>query len=132
MHRSSGLLCALLFLLIIMDTESNAQSQPAPVPPDWQTHAERTDYRETPLYEETLAYCRKLVAASSSQIRLSDFGRSGEGRALPLVIAATNGTFTPEATRRAGKVVVSYRPTFMQVRPMVKTRGLRSCATSLC
>ena len=107
MHRSSGLLCALLFLLLIMmDTESNAQSPTALVPPDWQTHAERTDYRETPLYEETLAYCRKLVAASSSQIRLTDFGRSGEGRALPLVIAATNGTFTPEATRRAGKVVV--------------------------
>jgi hypothetical protein len=90
----------------MMDTESNAQSPTALVPPDWQTHAERTDYRETPLYEETLAYCRKLVAASSSQIRLTDFGRSGEGRALPLVIAATNGTFTPEATRRAGKVVV--------------------------
>jgi hypothetical protein len=106
MHRSSGL-CALLFLLlIIMTTEANAQSQPPPVSPDWQTHAEKTDYRETPRYEETLAYCRKLAAASSSQIRLSDFGRSGEGRALPLVIAATNGTFTPEASRRAGKVVV--------------------------
>jgi hypothetical protein len=89
-----------------MTTEANAQSQPPPVPPDWQTHAERTDYRETPRYEETLAYCRKLVAASSSQLRLTDFGRSGEGRALPLVIAATNGTFTPEASRRAGKVVV--------------------------
>jgi hypothetical protein len=89
-----------------MTTEANAQSQPPPVPPEWQTHAEKTDYRETPRYEETLAYCRKLVAASSTQIRLSDFGRSGEGRALPLVIAATNGTFTPEATRRAGKVVV--------------------------
>lgn len=106
MHRSSDLLCALLLLLIIMNTEANAQSQPPPVPPDWQTHAEKTDYRKTPRYEETLAYCRKLAAASSSQIRLTDFGRSGEGRALPLVIAATNGTFTPEASRRAGKVVV--------------------------
>src|SRR5919112_1002383 len=106
MPRSRDLLYALLFLLIIMTTESNAQSPPANVPPDWQTHAEKTDYRETPRYEETLAYCRKLGAAAPSQIRLSDFGRGGEGRALPLVIAATNKTFTPEASRRAGKVVV--------------------------
>lgn len=105
MHRFSGL-CALLFLLIAMTDESNAQHPNTPVPPDWQTHAERTDYRETPRYEETLAYCRKLAAAAPTQIRLSDFGRSGEGRALPLVIAASDGTFTPEASRRAGKVVV--------------------------
>ena len=105
MYRLSGL-CALLFLLIAMTNESNAQSPAPPIPPGWQTHAERTDYRETPRYEETLAYCRKLAAAAPAQIRLSDFGRSGEGRALPLVIAATGGTFTPEASRRAGKVVV--------------------------
>ena len=105
MHRFSGL-CALLLLLIAMTDESNAQSPAPPVPPDWQTHAERTDYRETPRYEETLAYCRKLAAAAPAQIRLGDFGRSGEGRALPLVIAADGGTFTPEASRRAGKVVV--------------------------
>ncbi|MDX6272491.1 MAG: hypothetical protein QOD28_3714 [Acidobacteriota bacterium] len=105
MHRFSGL-CALLFLLIAMTNDSNAQSPSTPVPPDWQTHAERTDYRETPRYEETLAYCRKLAAAAPAQIKLGDFGRSGEGRALPLLIAANGGTFTPEASRRAGKVIV--------------------------
>ncbi|HZH29275.1 MAG TPA: M14 family metallopeptidase [Pyrinomonadaceae bacterium] len=89
-----------------MTDESNAQNPVPPVPPDWQTHTERTDYRETPRYEETLAYCRKLAAAAPKQIRLTDFGRSGEGRALPLLIAAADGTFTPEASRRAGKVVV--------------------------
>ena len=99
------LCCLLLFLLLAMTTETDGQSRTVPVPPEWQTHAEQTDYRETPRYEETLAYCRKLAAASP-QIRLADFGRSGEGRALPLVIAATGATFTPEATRRAGKVVL--------------------------
>jgi murein tripeptide amidase MpaA len=105
MHRIFRDLCATLFLLIAMTPDSNAQSPAPPVPPEWQTHAEQTDYRETPLYEETLAYCRKLAAASS-KIKLTDFGRSGEGRALPLIIAATNKTFTPAASRRAGKVVV--------------------------
>ncbi|HLL70829.1 MAG TPA: M14 family metallopeptidase [Pyrinomonadaceae bacterium] len=108
MQRLSGhyFFCALLFLLITVNKESNAQSQTPPVPPDWQTHAERTDYRETPRYDETLEYSRKLAAAAPSQIRLTDFGRSGEGRALPLLIAAKGKTFTPAASRRAGKVVV--------------------------
>ncbi|HEX8458004.1 MAG TPA: M14 family metallopeptidase [Pyrinomonadaceae bacterium] len=88
------------------DDIANAQSPAPPVPPDWQTHAERTDYRETPRYEETLAYCRKLAAAAPAQIQLTDFGRSGQGRALPLLIASTGKTFTPEASRRAGKIVV--------------------------
>src|SRR5256714_9604970 len=34
------------------------------------------------------------------------FGRSGEGRDLPLLVAASGGTFTPDAARRAGKAVV--------------------------
>lgn len=108
MHRFfCGLCCAALLLLWlnVMTSESNAQSQMPPVPPDWQTQAEKTDYRESPRYEETLAYCRKLAAASPG-IRTSEFGRSGEGRALPLVIASNDGAFTPEASRRAGKVVV--------------------------
>ncbi|MGI9106198.1 MAG: M14 family metallopeptidase [Pyrinomonadaceae bacterium] len=103
MHRFTRLLCGLLLLAVTAD--SNAQNRTPPVPLEWQTHAEQTDYRETPRYEETLAYCRKLAAASP-QIRLADFGRSGEGRALPLVIAAQGKTFTPGATRRAGKAVV--------------------------
>ncbi|MCA1616476.1 MAG: M14 family metallopeptidase [Acidobacteria bacterium] len=86
-------------------TQANSQSASTQVPPDWLTHAERTDYRETPDYEETLAYCRKLAAASPL-IRLSDFGRSGEGRPLALVVAATGNDFAPERARKAGKAVV--------------------------
>lgn len=82
-----------------------AQSLTPTAPPEWQTHAEKTDYRETPRYDETMAFSRRLAAASSL-IRLTSFGESGEGRALPLLIAATGGTFTPEAARRAGKAVV--------------------------
>src|SRR5437868_3230664 len=84
-----------------MTIEANAQNPP----PEWRTPAEQTDYRETPRYDETIAYCRKLAAASPL-IHYTDFGRSGEGRALPLVVAASGDTFTPEAAHRAGKVVV--------------------------
>ncbi|HEX8473773.1 MAG TPA: M14 family metallopeptidase [Pyrinomonadaceae bacterium] len=94
--------------LLILNGMTNAQSQPPPsppVPPEWQTHAERTDYRETARYEETIAYARRLDGASPL-IRYSEFGRSGEGRALPLLVAATGETWTPQSARRAGKAIV--------------------------
>ncbi len=94
-----------LLLLTILTIDTNAQSSAKPVPPEWRTHAEQTDYCETPRYDETVAYCRKL-AANSPLIRYVEFGRSGEGRALPLVIAATGDTFTPAGARHANKVVV--------------------------
>jgi murein tripeptide amidase MpaA len=75
------------------------------VPPDWQTRAEKTDYRETARYEETVAYSKRLDA-SSSLLRYLSFGKSGEGRDLPLLIAAEGETFTPQSARQAGKAVV--------------------------
>ncbi|HEX8710031.1 MAG TPA: M14 family metallopeptidase [Pyrinomonadaceae bacterium] len=100
-----------------------AQSTPPPVPPEWQTRTEKTDYRETPRYDETIEYCRRLAAASPL-IRLESFGRSGEGRSLPLVIAATGETFTPEAARRAGKAVVLIQACIHPGEPDGKDAGL--------
>ncbi|MFN2453955.1 MAG: M14 family metallopeptidase [Pyrinomonadaceae bacterium] len=74
-------------------------------PREWETYAEKTQYRETPRYDETLAYVRRL-AAVSRLIRLKSFGQSGQGRELPLAIAASNETFTPQSARKAGKAVV--------------------------
>jgi hypothetical protein len=82
-----------------------AQSTQPAAPPEWRTHAEKTDYRETPRYEATVAFARKLDEASPL-IRYTSFGQSGEGRALPLLVAATGDDFTPQAARRAGKAVV--------------------------
>lgn len=82
-----------------------AQSEPTGVPREWQTHAERTSYRETPRYDETIAFSRRL-AASSSLIEFQSFGKSGEGRDLPLLIATEGKAFTPQLARRAGKLVV--------------------------
>ncbi|HYG81214.1 MAG TPA: M14 family metallopeptidase, partial [Pyrinomonadaceae bacterium] len=82
-----------------------AQSTTPAAPPEWQTRAEKTDYRETPRYDETVAFARKLDDASPL-IRYAGFGRSGEGRELPLLVAAAGNDFTPQAARRAGKAVV--------------------------
>jgi Zinc carboxypeptidase len=93
------------FVLLAANAAALAQSTSPGVPPAWQTHAERTDYRETPTFDDTISYARRLAAASP-WIRLTTFGKSGEGRALPLVVAAKGGTLTPAAARRAGKAVV--------------------------
>ena len=82
-----------------------AQSNQTNIPKAWETYAERTEYRETPRYDETLRYARRLAAASPL-IRVQSFGKSGQKRDLPLIIAATNETFTPQTTRGAGKAVL--------------------------
>jgi hypothetical protein len=79
------------------------------VPPEWLTVAERSAFRATASYEETMAFLERLAAASPA-IQLASFGASGEGRALPLVVLSAERAFTPEAARaltaQRGKPVV--------------------------
>ncbi len=96
------LFAALIFLSFM---ETAAQSESANVPNEWKTYAEQTDYRKTPRYDETIAYARKLDAASDL-ISYKSFGKSGEGRDLPLLIAATDKSFTPALAHKRGKAVV--------------------------
>lgn len=90
---------------IVMGQTKQVPSTSTPQNTDWQTHAERTGYRETPRYDDTIAYSRRLAAASP-QVRNTGFGTSGEGRELPLIIAAAKGEFTPTAARKSGKAIV--------------------------
>src|ERR1700741_2404487 len=76
-----------------------------PIPPEGRTHAESTDYRETPTYNDTIAFARRLAHASSI-IEYEGFGFSGQGRELPLIIASETQTFTAAAAREQGKAVV--------------------------
>lgn len=75
------------------------------VPPEWRTHAEITNYDETPNYADTISYARRLADASPS-IEYRGFGQSGQGRELPLLIASEAGAFTPEAAKSQNKAVV--------------------------
>lgn len=100
-----------------------AQNNRQGLPDGWKTHAEETSYRETPRYDETVAYSRKLDAASPL-IRYESFGTSGEGRPLPLLIAATGNTFTPQSARAAGKVVLLVQACIHPGEPDGKDAGL--------
>jgi hypothetical protein len=105
--RSVFLRSVLLPILItlILSTDAMTQNKRPTPPADWRTYAEITDYRETPSYDDTVAYSKRLDQASP-WLQYQTFGESGEGRPLPLLIAATDNTFTPAAARKANKAVI--------------------------
>ena len=96
---------ALITLLLVSAISIFSQSESPNIPAAWQTTAERTDYQKTSRYDEAIAYAQKLAAASPL-IRYRAIGKSGEGRDVPLLIAASGLAFTPEIARRQGKAVV--------------------------
>jgi hypothetical protein len=84
---------------------NKAQSESQSVPKEWQTLAEQTDYRKSWNYADTIRFAQKLDKASD-KIVYKSFGKSGEGRDLPLLIVAGDKEFTPEAARKSGKAVI--------------------------
>jgi hypothetical protein len=97
--------CCMIFALFGM-MGVNGQSKEVNIPIEWQTTPENTNYAKTSTYDEAVAYSKKLANASGGLIVYQTYGKSGEGRDLPLLIAADGKTFTPAAARRAGKAVV--------------------------
>jgi hypothetical protein len=72
---------------------------------DWRTAAEIDEYRSTPRLDATMAWLERLAAATD-QIRVGTFGTSPEGRSLPVVVASSDGSFTPQLARERGKTVL--------------------------
>lgn len=75
------------------------------IPQEWLTLAERTDFRKTPKYEETMEYFRRL-ADKSPMVNIESFGVTPQGRELNLVIVDKDGLGSPEAIRAKGRVMV--------------------------
>ncbi len=101
---------AIALLLLCLTNAANAQtrllkSPSEKVPDNWLTKVERTDYHETPRYDETLAFYQR-IAADSPWVKIESFGTSPQGRDLPLVIISNDNTFTPDAAHAKGKLVV--------------------------
>ncbi len=74
--------------------------------PDWRTPAEISDYRTTPDYAETVAYLERIAAAAPTQVRIEDFGKTGEGRNLKIVIASKDGVFEPGTIHASGRSIL--------------------------
>jgi hypothetical protein len=76
----------------------------APDPP-LQSRAERTNYEETSRYDDVTHFFAELQKRSPL-VRVETFGRSQEGRALPLVVLADPPVARPADARTSGKPVV--------------------------
>ena len=72
---------------------------------DFQTHSETTGFQETSRYPETIEFSKRLAAASD-WIQYTTFGRSPEGRDLPLLIVSNEHIFTADEARRSNKIVI--------------------------
>ncbi len=69
------------------------------------SRAERTNYEETSGYQDVVAFVDAL-ARRSDRVRVETFGRTEEGRALPLLIVADPPVATPREAAASGKPVV--------------------------
>lgn len=75
-------------------------------PSEWLTPAEKSDYRTTPTYEETMQYLRRVAQAATGQVRIEPFGVTGEGRELDIVIASKDGVFDPTMLHAARRPIL--------------------------
>lgn len=96
-------LFCLLSILYTLPTAGWSQKNKAD--DGWLTKAERTNFQETPRYEETMDFCRR-VEAVSPWVRVTSFGKSPEGRDLPLVVLSKEKLFDPHSAKQSGKAIV--------------------------
>jgi hypothetical protein len=91
-----------IFFLLVLTTNTAAQQ----VSDDkLKSRAELTNYEETTRYEEVLNFIAELQKRSSL-IRLESFGKSEEGRSLPLMILSDSPISNPRDARGSGKPIV--------------------------
>jgi hypothetical protein len=89
----------LLILFLLFSLELFSQNT------EWLTYYEKSGYNETPRLDETMAFCNRL-ASSSKWVKVTSFGKSAQGRVLPLVIIDNQGFTDPEQIHRSGKVLL--------------------------
>jgi murein tripeptide amidase MpaA len=73
---------------------------------DWRTPAEISGYRTTPDYAETVAYLERIAAAAPEEVKIENFGKTGEGRDLKIVIVSKDGVFDPLEIHASGRAIL--------------------------
>jgi len=82
-----------------------ARAQGAQSLADLKSRAERTDFRETSHYDDVVAFLDAVAKAAPKTVHLTTFGKTVEGRALPLAVVGAPDA-TPEAVKKTGKLRV--------------------------
>jgi murein tripeptide amidase MpaA len=90
-------------LATAISSSPGARAQGAP---DWRTPTEIGEYKTTPDYAETVAYLERVAAAAPGQVKSENFGKTGEGRDLKIVIVSKDGEFDPAAIHATGRAIL--------------------------
>lgn len=90
---------------------------------DWATFYEKSGKKETPRYQETIDFCRQMDTFSP-MVTMVFFGKSPQGRDLPLLIIDKQGLTNPESIRSAGKTIVLIEACIHPGEPEGKDAGL--------
>lgn len=89
-----------LFLIAFLPLLLTAQESDA-----WDTYYEKSGFKRTPRYDASIAYCKKLAAASPV-VHYTTFGKSPQGRDLPLLILDRDGLHDAASIHASGKAVL--------------------------
>ncbi len=73
---------------------------------DLRTPAEIEDYRTTPDYATTVEYLERITTLYPGTVRVENFGKTGKGRDLKIVVASKDGDFDPENIHASGRAVL--------------------------
>ena len=105
MKRRSLSVGSCLGLVAAMVASVLGAAEPEAIPDEWLTVAERSEFRATSSYDETLEFIERL-AKKMPEIRLDYYGVSPQGRPMPLVIVSEDRELTPQRAAASGKALV--------------------------
>lgn len=97
--------CFALVPLVVALAAGTASAQTAAPPDALQTRPERTGFTETSSYDDVVAFMQAAAKKAPKLIHLAEFGKTFEGRAMPLAIVGAADA-TPAAAKRTGKLRV--------------------------
>jgi Zinc carboxypeptidase len=89
----------------LLTLATGAPAAQAPALAALKTRAESSDYRETSRYDDVVAFMDAVAKAAPKTVRLTTFGKTFEGRDLPLAVLGAPSA-TPDAVKRTGKLRV--------------------------
>jgi Zinc carboxypeptidase len=72
---------------------------------EWATFYELSGNKETPRYQETMDYCKRMEM-NSKWVHMTSFGKSAMGRDLPLMIIDNQDLSDPIAIHASGKLLL--------------------------
>ncbi len=98
-EKKLALLFITLFYLFLNPMPTKAQNNAL------QSRAERSNYEETSRYDDVMTFIAELKKRTKV-LRTESFGKTEEGRDMPLMIMANPPITSPQAARASGKAVL--------------------------